>query len=101
MTGDEEKCYSLLREAGFEDVKVETEQFGSYISLSEVKGTWDGSLKHPLCRPLLQLSPKQLEQAKAEYVASLEALVTEKGIWNDITTFFVTGRKEKSNIKSG
>ena len=41
----------------------------------------------------MQLSPAQLEQAKAEYLAELEALVTDKGIWNDITTFFVLGRK--------
>ena len=42
----------------------------------------------------MQLKPEQLEQAKAEYLAELEALVTDKGIWNDITTFFVLGRKE-------
>lgn len=93
LTGTEEKCYTLLGEAGFEDVKVKTEQFGSYISLSQVKGTWEGSLKNPLCRPLEQLEPEQLEQAKVDYLAELEALVIEKGIWNDITTFFVLGRK--------
>lgn len=93
LTGTEEKCYTLLREAGFENVEVKTEQFGSYISLSEVQGTWKGSFKHPLSRPIEQLSPEQLEQAKTEYLAELEALVTDKGIWNDITTFFVLGRK--------
>jgi ubiquinone/menaquinone biosynthesis C-methylase UbiE len=94
LTGTQEKCYTLLREAGFEDVEVKTEQFGSYINLSQTKGTWEDSFKHPLCRQLMQLSPEQLEQAKAEYLAELEALVTDKGIWNDITTFFVLGRKQ-------
>lgn len=95
LTGTEEKCYTLLQEAGFADVEVKTEQFGNYISLDEAKRTWDGSLKHPLSRSLNQLSPEQLEQAKTEYFAELETLVTDKGIWNDITTFFVFGRKGK------
>lgn len=43
LTGTEEKCYTLLQEAGFEDVEVKTEQFGSYISLSQTKGTWESS----------------------------------------------------------
>ena len=37
LTGTKEKCYTLLQEAGFEDVEVKTEQFGSYISLSEAR----------------------------------------------------------------
>jgi ubiquinone/menaquinone biosynthesis C-methylase UbiE len=93
LTGTQEKCYTLLREAGFEDVEVKTEQFGNYISLSEAKGGWDGGFKHPINRPLRQLKPEQVERAKAEYEAELEALVTDKGIWNDTTTFFVLGRK--------
>ncbi|AOX04485.1 methyltransferase [Moorena producens PAL-8-15-08-1] len=97
VTGDEEKCYSLLTAAGFDDIKIKREQLGSYITISDVEGTWDGSLKHPLCWPLQQLEPKQLEQAKADYVAEINALVTDKGIWNDITTFFVTGRKNMEN----
>jgi len=48
-----------------------------------------------LAVPLSQLSSEQLEQAKAEFEAELEALVTQ-GIWNDETTFFVFGRKQPS-----
>lgn len=96
LTGTEEKCHTLLREAGFKDVEIKTEQFGSYISLSETKRTWEDSLKHPLCRPLKQLSSAQLEQAKAEYFVELEALVTAQGIWNDTSTFFAFGRKAAS-----
>lgn len=96
LTGTEEKCHTLLREAGFKDVEIKTEQFGSYISLSEIKRTWEDSLKHPLCRPLKQLSSAQLEQAKAEYFVELEALVTAQGIWNDTSTFFAFGRKAAS-----
>ena len=93
LTGTEEKCYTLLREAGFEDVEVKTEQFGSFISSSQAKRTLEGSFKHPLCRSLGQLSLLQLELVWAECLAELEVLATDKGIWNDITTFFVLGRK--------
>lgn len=94
LTGTEEKCYTLLQQAGFDDVEIKTEQYGGYISLSVAKKSWEGSLKYPLCRPLGQLSLEQLQQAKAEYFTQLEALETDKGIWNDITTFFVLGRKK-------
>ncbi len=102
LTGTQQKCYSLLREASFEDVEVKTEQFGSYISLSQAKAMGEGSFRnlrnpHPLSRPLLQLKPEQLEQVKAECLVELEALVTDKGVWNDITTFFVFGRKGTGN----
>jgi hypothetical protein len=46
--------------------------------------------------PLSQLSSEQLIQAKAEFEAELAALQTEQGIWNDITTFYIYGRKPKS-----
>ena len=43
--------------------------------------------------PLLQLAPEKLQQCKVEYIAELQALATDKGIWNDITTFFVLAHK--------
>lgn len=36
--------------------------------------------------------PVDLDEFKQQ-VAEIEALVTDKGIWNDITTFFVFGLK--------
>ena len=42
--------------------------------------------------PLLQVTEK-LQQCKVEYIAKLEALVTDKGIWKDITTFLVLAHK--------
>lgn len=93
LTGTKKKCYALLQDAGFGDIEVKTDQFGSYISLSEAKGLWDINLKNPLCSSLQKLESKQLEQVKAEYFAELEALATNQGIWNDITTFSAFGRK--------
>jgi ubiquinone/menaquinone biosynthesis C-methylase UbiE len=94
-TGTKEKCYALLREVGFEDIEVKTEQFGSYFSLNEALRIWETILGNPLCRPMLQLNSEQLEQTKADYCAELEALLTDKGIWNEITNFFILGRKKE------
>jgi ubiquinone/menaquinone biosynthesis C-methylase UbiE len=95
-TGTIEKCHNLLTDAGFEAIEIKSEQDGSYINLEQAKQMWAGS-EHPapgqFPNPLSQLSSEQLEQAKAEFEAELEALVTEQGIWNDITIFFTFGRK--------
>jgi hypothetical protein len=36
-----------------------------------------------------------LNQAKLEFENELEALQTDQGIWNDITTFYIYGRKPR------
>lgn len=95
-TGTIEKCRSLLENAGFEEVDLKIEQNGSYISLEKAKAMWAGS-SHPAPGqyppPLSTLSPEQLAQAKAEFELELKALETDRGIWNDITTFYVFGQK--------
>ena len=95
-TGTIEKCHDLLAAAGFKVIEIKPEQDGGYISLEQAKRMWAGS-EHPapgqFPNPLSQLSSEQLEQAKAKFEAELEALVTEQGIWNDLTIFFTFGRK--------
>lgn len=99
-TGTVEKCDDLLKQAGFEEIDIQTEADGNYISLEKAKRMWlnDGLSptpgQHP--NPLLQLSPKQLAEAKAKFYAELEMLNTERGIWNDATIFYTFGRKAAS-----
>ena len=88
------KSYDLLEIAGYRNIQIVIEQYGYYTDLESVAiKDWDISLQHPHCQPLLQLEPQQLEQLKTEYKTELESLVTEQGIWNDITTYFVTSGK--------
>ncbi|MGL5058871.1 MAG: class I SAM-dependent methyltransferase [Microcoleus sp.] len=95
-TGTVDKCRSLLESAGCKDVDIKIEQHGSYISLEKAKAMWAGS-SHPAPGqyppPLSVLSEEQLAQAKAEFEEELAALETDRGVWNDITTFYVFGRK--------
>ena len=95
-TGTIEKCHNLLKIAGFEAIKIKSEQDGSYISLEQAKQMWYGSshaAPGQFPNPMKQLSSEQLEEVKAEFEAELAALVTEQGIWNDVTIFYTFGRK--------
>jgi ubiquinone/menaquinone biosynthesis C-methylase UbiE len=95
-TGTIEKCHNLLKTAGFEAIEVKSEQDGSYISLEQAKQMWAGSSRPApgqFPNPLSQLSSEQLEEVKAKFEAELAALVTEQGIWNDMTIFYTFGRK--------
>ena len=94
LTGTPAKCRSLLEAAGYKDLEITTKQYGSYITLeSSASKSWNTSFQHPHCSPLLNLPPQELEQVRVEYINELEALVTEQGIWNDITTYFVIAKK--------
>lgn len=93
LLGTPEKCKNMLQIAGFQNIEVKTEQMGRYMSITEAKNSWNGKTwLHPQ-NPLSQLSSEQIEQIKAEFDSQIEALATEKGVWWDITTFFVLARK--------
>ncbi|BFM38227.1 hypothetical protein OLK001_01530 [Synechocystis sp. LKSZ1] len=90
----------MFRNAGFEAVEVKIEQYGSYTSLAKAKATWDGVVVHPSSTSLkvsgnglYQLTSVQLVQAKADFDAELESLQANQGIWDDLTTLYILGRK--------
>ena len=100
-TGSVEKCRNLFLSAGFEAIEVEVEQHGSYISLEKAKAMWTGSsnpVPGQFPNPLSQLTSENLVQVKAEFEAELEALQTNQGIWNDITTFYVFAWKQAEQV---
>jgi hypothetical protein len=92
----------LFINAGFEAVVAKIEQHGSYTNLDKAKATWEGIVVHPLTslkvsgNGLPQLSSAQLAQAKADFEAELESLQTEQGIWDDLTTLYILGRKPET-----
>ncbi|MEM8642018.1 MAG: methyltransferase domain-containing protein [Cyanobacteria bacterium P01_G01_bin.54] len=98
--GSVEQCQNLFMNAGFEAVDVKTEQHGSYTNLEKAKSTWEGVIVRPsstslkvLGDGLSHLSSAHLVQVKAEFEAELELLQTEGGIWDDLTTLCILGRK--------
>ena len=93
-TGTIEKCRNLFQKADFNCVEIKVEQTGGYISLELAKKMYtDG--KHPapgqFTSPLARLSTAELSQIREEFNHELEALETEQGVWNDITTYYIYG----------
>jgi ubiquinone/menaquinone biosynthesis C-methylase UbiE len=99
--GSIKTCHSLLENVGFEAIAIKTEQHGSYISLDKAKATWEGIGSIPSPKQsinlLSQLKEAQLVQAKAEFEAELEVLQTQQGIWDDLTTLYIVGRKPETS----
>ena len=99
--GTLEACRNLFLNAGFTAIEIRTEQHGSYMSLDKAKAAWGGNSLPTSGQPenpLSRLSEAQLKQAKAEFEAELEARQTERGVWDDVTTWYVIGRKPKNSI---
>jgi ubiquinone/menaquinone biosynthesis C-methylase UbiE len=101
--GSIEQCQDLFINAGFEAVEITTEQHGSYTDIEKAKAIWEGVVVRPsstslkvLGNELSQLSSAQLAQAKAEFDAELECLQTKEGIWDDLTTLYILGRKAEN-----
>lgn len=95
-TGSVEKCRKLLEQSGFKNVDVKVDRYGTYVSLEEAINSWV-SVSHPapgqFPHPLAGLTPEQLACARADYEQEIEKLNTQKGVWNDMTTFYVFGEK--------
>ncbi|WP_179047074.1 class I SAM-dependent methyltransferase [Nostoc sp. TCL26-01] len=89
--GTPQKCQNLLSEAGFANIQIIIEQFGSYLHNAEK--AWDANARSAFGSQVNQLPPETLAQVKAEYITEIEAIATDKGIWNDVTTFFVLASK--------
>ncbi len=91
ILGTPEKCLEMLQKAGFKDIEIQTEQFGFY--LSEAQRAWQGNSNSACGYQVFQLAQEEIAQLKAEYLTELEALATDKGIWNDALAFFVVAHK--------
>lgn len=96
-TGTTEKCRALLADAGYKNIEVIAEEEGRYISMEEAKGTWV-SVSHPapgqFPHPLTLMTAEQMAEARIKFERKLEMLNSpDRGIWNDMTTFYVYGER--------
>ncbi|MGZ4997545.1 MAG: class I SAM-dependent methyltransferase [Methylobacter sp.] len=95
-TGTIEKCHKLLEQSGYKNVDIKAEKDGTYIDIEEARNSWV-SILHPapgqFPHPLASLTPDQLACARVDYEREIEKLNTTKGIWNDMTTFYVFGER--------
>ena len=95
-TGTIEKCQNLFSGVGLNNIKIKVEQTGGYISVEKAKKMYAGN-NHPAPgqypNPLAKLSSIEQKKIKEEFHREIEALETERGVWNDITTFYIYGCK--------
>jgi ubiquinone/menaquinone biosynthesis C-methylase UbiE len=85
-TGTPEKCYDILRDAGFKEIEVTSEQLGDY--LQDIQEYWQ-EVSSTIMRPrLLRLSAPALQKFTTEHLAEVETLRTNKGIWINIPVYF-------------
>lgn len=90
-------CRDLFAKAGFIDIAIATEQQGSYIALEKACRAWD-TLTHLFPSgspdPLATLSGERLERIQAEFMAELESQRSDRGIWNDLATWYIIAKKQ-------
>ncbi len=98
--GSIEQCVNLFTSAGFKGIEIKREKHGNYTTLEREKAAWSGTIVNSSSiylkihqNELLKLSSSELAQVKAEFYEELEALETESGIWNEVNTWYVLGRK--------
>lgn len=94
--GTIERCNAILHETGFQNIQIETQQFGWYFKVDNkvAEDIWWMNAKNVFGYQVFQLSADKLEQCKAEYVKEMQNLpVTEKGVWCDAPIFFVRAVK--------
>jgi len=91
-----EKSEQLLAEAGFKKVDIRVEEAGYYIPAEQARNSWidesdffPGQYPHPVTK----VPPEIMMQCKQEYESNIEKLITEKGIWNDISMYYTYAYK--------
>lgn len=88
---DAAACEQLLTGAGFADVASLTLQKGFHIARAE--DWWEVVWNAGLRSYVEQLQPEQLVAFRSRHISNIDALKTDDGIWLDVETFFVGGRK--------
>jgi len=88
-----EKCHQLLENAGFTNISVNVEQLGRYLPLETAKNFWYGQYFYPQHNPFDRLSAAEIATLVNNYRREIEKNATDRGVWQDATTFFVTASK--------
>lgn len=95
-TATVDRTRTLLMDAGFRQITIREDKTGFYMPLDKALDTWmdinsfaPGQYPHPM----RAVSPDIDTQCKSEYQRRIKILSTEKGVWNDITMYYVYAHK--------
>lgn len=95
-TGTKDKTHQLLVDSGFKSIEIIEDKQGFYIPLEQAKNGWlqtDFFLPGQYPNPLIDVPLDIVKQAQGDYDAIIDDLNTEKGVWNDISMYYVYARK--------
>jgi len=95
-TATAEKSEKLLNDAGFSAIDIRFEELGDYHTAEQARDSWikasdffPGQYPHPV----VNVPPDKFAQCQQEYAANIEQLITEKGIWNDVSMYYIYASK--------
>ena len=86
-----QSCEQLLAEAGLHDIDVREKQMGYHLN-NEID--WWGVIWNSGFRGYVeQLTPDQLDQFQQQHMDAVKKLITDKGLWMDVSVLFSLGTK--------
>ena len=95
-TANVDSSRQLLLDAGFSRVEIEVESSGYYVPTEQALDSWisitdfiPGQAPHPV----RDIPTEVLEQFKEEYLSRIKTLITEHGVWNDVTQYYIYAYK--------
>ncbi len=84
------RCQAVLSEAGFTRSEVVVEPWGQFITMEEAENAWDRWMKNPIFHPHRTDEAMRLAELREEYLVEAQRRLTEQGIWDEATVYFVT-----------
>jgi ubiquinone/menaquinone biosynthesis C-methylase UbiE len=90
VVGTPDRCRAVLSEAGFTRSEVVVEPWGRFISIEEAERAWDRWMKNPIFHPRRSDEAVRLAGLRGEYIEEARRRLTEQGIRDEATVYFVT-----------
>ncbi len=91
--GTIERCHTMLTNAGFHNIEIDVVDFGKWLTIDEAKNFWNGRTWFHADDPLPSCNATTLEAIKADFDRQVEALATDRGLWQENLTFYINAHK--------
>jgi ubiquinone/menaquinone biosynthesis C-methylase UbiE len=95
FSATKEQTHKLMELAGFSKIMIHVMERGRWMDAESLKGPFSkgayGIGQYP--HHLENVPDEILQKANKDYLAEVDRLTTEQGIWHDMTTYFVCAQK--------
>jgi len=96
FSGTRDKTWQLLELAGFGRIDIHVVERGRWMPAEPLKGPFTGGGAYAIGQypdPLANVPEEILQKANQDFLAEVDRLTTDQGIWHDMTTFYVCAQK--------